>query len=119
MTLAALLNLPVTITRRVETDELDEFGNQLDDEQAVETVGELQQRQSNEPAGAGEVSIGDFLLILPAGTQLTTGDRVTVDGQAYEVVGDPWRARNPRTRQFSHVQATVRRTAAAGDEGAS
>lgn len=119
MTLAALLNQPVTITRRLRGASTDRFGNEIPDEQFETTVGELQQRQSTEPAGEGETAASDFLLILPAGTDLTTADIVTVDGQDYQVTGDPWRARNPRTQTYSHVQATVRRVAGAGDEGAS
>lgn len=119
MTLAALLNQPVTITRRIEGTTKDEFRNVIPDEDTVSTVGELQQRSRSEPGADGETSTADFLLILPAGTDLTTADKVTVDGQDYEVVGDPWRARNPRSQTYSHIEATVRRTAGGGDEGAS
>lgn len=119
MTLTALLNMPVTITRRADSGALDEFGNDINTETSIETVGELQQRQRSEPGQAGELSIADFLLILPADTPLGTGDQVIADGQAYEVTGDPWRARNPRTGVFSHIEATVRRTSTSGDEGAS
>jgi hypothetical protein len=35
---------------------------------------------------------------------------VIVNDLVFEVVGDPWQARNPRTRLLSHVEATVRKT---------
>lgn len=118
MSLASLLNRNLTIIRRTTSEDADDYGNEIPDEGAIETVGELQQRRRDEPAGEGELSVTDWLLILPAGTLLRTGDQAIVDGQEYEVVGDPWIARNPRTQAVSHIEATVRRTAASNDEGA-
>ena len=86
-------------------------------ETLVETVGELQQTQRTEPGDAGETSDTRWLLVLPAGTVVNTGDAVIVDGEVYEVVGAPWPARNPRLGVASHIEASVRRTA--GDEGGS
>lgn len=87
-------------------------------EATVETHCELQQRGRSEPGSAGELSIGDWVAFFPAGTELTTGDTVTVDGQDYEVAGDPWHARNPRTQTASHVEASLKRTVGAFEEGA-
>lgn len=117
--MTTLLNTPVTITHRLPGATYDDLGNEVPVEETAETLGELQQRTRQEPVGAGETSIADFLLILPAGTLLATGDTATVDGQDYEVVGDPWRARNPRLQAFSHVEATVRRSAGSEDEAGS
>lgn len=111
MPLATLLNLPVTIVRRDDLGDEDERGNDLPTETLVETVGELQQQQRAEPADAGELSDTRWLLILPAGTDIRTGDGIVCDGQRYEMVGDPWHARNPRTQTASHVECTLRRTA--------
>jgi hypothetical protein len=107
--------MPVTVTHRLPGATRDEYGNEIPNEETLETVGELQQTRRAEPGDAGETSVADFLLILPAGTLLATGDTVTVDGQDYEVVGDPDRKRNPRLRLQSHVEATVRRAAGAED----
>lgn len=115
--LTDLLNLPVTLVQRDESGDADERGNDIPTETLVETVGELQQRRRREPDDAGELSDADWLLILPADTTIRTGDGVIANGQHFEVVGDPWLARNPRTRAASHVEATLRRTAGAEDGG--
>jgi hypothetical protein len=113
MSLATLLNRPVRIVRRSAGGE-DEYGDDTYVETIVETVGELQQRQRTEPLAEGELSSTEWLLVLPAGTDIDTSDRVLVDNQFFEVVGEPWPARNPRTQTESHVEATVKRTATEG-----
>jgi hypothetical protein len=118
MPLEDLLNRPCTITRRSESGTIDDYGNDIPDEETVETVCELQQRTrltDGEPAGQGELSDTRWLLVLPAGTDIRTGDTVEVDGQVYEMFGDPWPARNPRTQEESHVECNLRRTAGTGD----
>jgi hypothetical protein len=113
--LSQLLNRPVTITtpEPASTPGKDDYGNQLDDDTraiVVETVGELQQRQRSEDETGG-VSDTSWLLVLPAGTRIAGDSIVTVNDLAYEVIGEPWAARNPRTGQESHIEATLRRTA--------
>lgn len=115
--LADLLNRAVTIINRSDGSETDGYGNAVPDEFLVETVGELQQQQRSEPVAEGELSDSRWLLVLPAGTLIGTGDAAIVDGEVYEVVGAPWPMRNPRTGAPHHIEATVRRTA--GDEGGS
>lgn len=120
MSLAKLLTRPCTITVRSHSGNQDAYGNDIPAETTVQTVCELQQLTrltDAEPAGQGEFSDTRWLLVLPAGTEIRTGDTVEVDGHAYEMFGDPWPVRNPRTGRDSHVQATVRRTA--GSEEAS
>lgn len=110
----ALLNRPVTIIRQTAGDVTDDYGNPIPGVEEVATVGELQQRKRDEQADH-DASVTDWLLVLPAGTVVDTDDAVLVDGRRYEVVGDPWNVRNPRTGRESHVEATVRRAAGAGD----
>lgn len=117
MTLTQLLNRTVTITRRSASGDIDEFGNEISTETNVATVGELQQTQRTEPAAQGELSITTWLLVLPAGTSIDTGDAVIVDNHTYEVIGAPWQARNPRTQVASHVEATLRRTVGSEETG--
>lgn len=110
MSLARLLNRPCTITHREPGAGRDRYGNSLPDEVTVEALCELQQQSRGEDAGRQEISETKWMLVLPAGTVIAAADTVTVDGVEYEVEGDPWRARNPRTQAESHVEATVRRT---------
>lgn len=100
----------MTIVRRTAGATIDEFGNLINTEVVEAVVGELQQQRRTEPLAEGELSDTIWMLFLPAGTQLSTGDAIVCDGHIYELVGDPWEARNPRTQTASHVEATVRRT---------
>lgn len=111
MAIQQLLTRPCTITRRTASNATDDYGNVTRVTTTVETVCELQQRERSEPGDQGEFSDTSWLLILPAGTAIDTGDQVTVDSRGYELVGDPWPARNPLTGAESHIEATVRRTA--------
>lgn len=112
MSLTDLLNLSVTIVRRSEDDE---GFDPSPVETTTQVLGELQQTQRSEPVAEGELSVTTWLLVLPAGTVIGTGDAVIVDGGRYEVVGNPWPVRNPRTQLPSHVEATLRKTG--DDEG--
>jgi hypothetical protein len=111
MTLAQLLNRTCTLVIRSASAEEDDYGNAIEDESSVETVCEIQQRQRSETADEGELSDTSWLGVFPAGTDLRTADAVIVEGLGqFELVGDPWTARNPRTQAESHVEATLRRT---------
>lgn len=112
LVISQLLTRPVTISRR-SPGAADDYGNATSTTATVQTVGELQQRSRSEPGDQGEVSDSGWLLVLPAGTAIDTSDTVTVGGQVFEVTGDPWHARWPRTGVESHVEATVRRVAGA------
>jgi len=108
------MNLPCTIVNR-SFSTLDELGNDVAAESTVETVCELQQRQRGEDGE--ELSTGSFLLVVPAVTALRSADSVIVDGVEYEVSGEPWAVRNPRTQTDSHLEATVVRVAGATEAG--
>lgn len=110
MSLTTLLNLPCVIERRTDSGATDRYGSPRASVSEMETVCELQQRTRDEPGDQGELSATDWRLYLPAGTDIDTSDTVIVDGIVFEVVGDPWQARNPRTRSQSHVEATLRKT---------
>lgn len=115
MSLAALLNRSCTIQQRTVEGTLNAYNSPVTVLVETVTVCELQQRQRTETTDRGEVSETDWLLVVPAGTSIGTGDTVIVDGDQFEVHGDPWPARNPRTRTMSHIEATLKRTAAADD----
>lgn len=112
MSLAALLNRPLTVLLRTDSSAVDEAGDTVYDETPVDVLGELQQIRRDEPTGE-EFSDTSWNLYLPAGTQISAGDVVLDGDDAYEVVGSPWEARNPRTQTVSHIEATLRQTAAA------
>lgn len=117
MTLSQLINRPCTILRRTTNAEKTPYGRQRKTDTLTETVCELQQTQSTELADGGEVADTTFLLVLPAATDIRTGDALVVDGHTYELTGEPWVARNPRTQIDSHIQATVRRVAGTEETG--
>lgn len=116
MSLTMLINRPCVIAHRVPSDTTDDYGNEIPGESLTSTVCEIQQRQRSEPADQGETSDTEWVVFLLPAEDLHTGDRVIVDGESYEITGDPWRARNPRTQAESHIEATARRTAGAEDE---
>jgi hypothetical protein len=114
VSIAGLLTLDCTITSRAGSGTIDDYGDETTDETTVTTVCELQQQQRNETTDPGTIADSTWLLILPAGTTIGPGDSVTINGDGYELVGEPWAARNPRTELASHVECTVKRVVGAG-----
>lgn len=121
---ADLLNRECVITQRSFDGAEDRDGNITATVTTATTVCELQQQHRAETVGTrnqgappdrGEVAVSDWLLIVPAGTDLRHVDSVTVDGETFELIGEPWAARNPRTATESHIEATVRRSQSTGD----
>lgn len=111
MSLASLLNLTCTITRRTQAGAADRYNTPGQSTTTTTTVCELQQTSADENVTDRDAQASDFLLILPAGTAIDGGDKVTIEGVEYEVAGPPWAARNPRTQSASHVECRViRRT---------
>lgn len=94
----------------------DAYGGETFTTTDVETLCELQQIRRDEPSEGGEVSFDTWTIFLAADETVDTGDSITVDGHKYELIGEPWTARNPRTRADSHIEITARRTAGAGDD---
>lgn len=107
--IANLLTRPATLHRTTGGETVDEYGDQVQTVENVAVLCELQPRSRKEPDAQGELSQTDWLLILPAGIEVSTADTVTVDGETYEMVGDPGPWRNPRTGIASHVEASVRK----------
>lgn len=106
---ADLITRPCTIVNRSESDDTDELGNEIPSEDLVDGVWEVQQRNRREQGDEAELSDTLWDAYFLAGTKLRTGDAVIDDELGhFELVGDPWPARNPRTQQASHLEATVR-----------
>jgi hypothetical protein len=114
-----LMRTPCTVLRRAVTGE-DEFGDSIKGSTKVETRCSLQLGGGVgggrlEHVDHGEISDEIWALYLPIGTEIDTGDAVIGNGKKYELVGDPWNAEEG-SRAMWHVEATVRRTAAPGDD---
>lgn len=114
MSLQILINTPCTIVKRQPDGTVDEYGNDVPVETLVETHCEIQQRQSLEPVGQGELGITTWDVFFQADEDFGQGDALIVHDEIYEAIGPPWQVRNSRTQTASHVQATVRRTAGVG-----
>ncbi len=115
MSLATHLQ-PMTLIQRADVGDIDDYGNAVKTETRIATTGALQQIRRDEPEGEGELSDTRWLLVMPWGTPLTTGDAVEYRGQVYELVGDPWNADDIGSEAMWHVEGTCRRTRTAGDE---
>lgn len=120
MSLASLINRRCQVVRRLPGTDTDPYGRQIPREEIVDTLCEFQRvvrRTVDEEAGGyGELSDTLWQVFFLPGFELRTGDALIVDGISYELVSDPWEARNPRTRQVTHIEAVVRRTAGSEDQ---
>jgi hypothetical protein len=113
MSLAGLLNQTVSIQRMSPSDDEDDSGDHPlePDGEPVESRGRLQKLE----IGPGEFTVGrdtsvtDWMLYLPAGVAIDHQDVVTVDGQAYSVLGTPYPVQTPIGTH--HIQARVRAVA--------
>lgn len=114
MSLASLLSTPVTIVRRTNSGSTDIYGNPTQSETLVNTTCSLQQQARATDEVVGEIAETFWDLFLPTGTAIDTSDRVLVANAFYEVVGQPWDAREGSAEVW-HVEATVKRVAGAGD----
>lgn len=113
--LTQLINRECQVIRRSESGTTDDYGNALDTEDVVDTQWEVQQRVRDEHDNA--VADTDWIAFFHPGEDIDSGDAI-VDGPTghrFEVVGQPWPVRNPRTQVESHVEAGVRRTAGSED----
>jgi hypothetical protein len=114
------MNTPATLLLRTPTGE-DEYGGETSEPEEVEVLCEIQKqirRAAEEPGDQGELSDTLWNGYFPndRAAELRTGDSVRVEALgSFELVGDPWLARNPRTQAVSHVEASLRRTAGSED----
>lgn len=110
MNIEHLLNQTCTITRRVVGEEKTAYGRKKREETPSDHPCTLQQAERDEEA-VGEMSDTRWTLWLLPGTEIGSADTVEVDGQVYEVEGEPETLRNARTAEAKHVEATLRKTA--------
>ncbi len=116
MSLTRMLSRDATIIRRTATGEKDRHGDDLFETVEVEVRCALQQRRATETEDGGEISDTTWVLFLPIGTLIDTGDAIEVEGRRYEVTGEPWEAREG-SRSMWHIEAEVQRTAGTGEVG--
>lgn len=119
MSLVRQINRPVVIFYESDSEEIDEAGNAIEDETAIETVGEIQPRRTDEPTGHPDIADTDWVgYFLPDDIPyLTAASLVWVPGSGeFEVVGDPLVWRNPRRRQLTFCEVNLNRTAGPEDD---
>lgn len=105
MTIPFLLTQPATITPRTPGTTKDEYGNTaMVDGTPFDTVGYFEQTQATEVLVDRQTYISDWLIVLHAGTPVSSADRITHDGQSFELVGPPWPVWNPRLGVVSHIE---------------
>lgn len=116
MTLPELINRPCTLIRRSPSEVIDELGDEIPDVTETAGVWEVQQRSAAE--SEEEVSETAWVAFFLPGTDLRNVDAI-LDPELgrFELVGDPWPARNPRTHEEHHVEAQVRRASAQIEAG--
>lgn len=111
MNVEHLLTSTARITTVTDTGPPDQFG---DPTQATVTRTFrcwLSQSQRAEQTVGTDLQLDTWWLYLEAAAAAVTGyDRATVDGIVFELDGPPWPALNPRTRQVTHVECTVKRS---------
>lgn len=69
--------------------------------------GYLEQTAATEIVVDRDTLVSSWLLILPPHAELTAKDHVVSGVKTYEVVGEPWRVRDPMTRRTDHVEARL------------
>lgn len=101
----------VTLTRRAPGT-ADQYGNQtLGTVETFSLKGELQLMSSSENQTDRDTTVSDWMLILPARTPAGRFDLASIDGQSYEIIGQPEAIVSPWTGATSHVEARIRLTA--------
>lgn len=119
MSIARMINRECVILRRTASSDQDEYGDEIPETIEIETVCEIQKQKRIAEETPAEISDTRWSVFFLAGEEVGSGDRLrTVDDDlTYEIEGDPWRVRNPRTQQVSHIEATARRTSGPGVGG--
>jgi hypothetical protein len=104
----------ITVHRVTQDGPPDEMGDPT--EETVDTTyaraGSVWQVQRRDETGNTDVQYEEWkgalrrdLVDVVAG-----GDRITVEGETFELEGPPWPARNPRTGRIEFLEVTLRRT---------
>jgi hypothetical protein len=109
MSLANLLNQPLSL-QRVTASTVDEYGNAVTGAYGapVTVLGFLEQTASTEIQVDRDTIITEWQCFLPTGTVIGPLDRISYQGQTFEVIGSPASWWNPRTQVESHFIVALR-----------
>lgn len=113
MNVARLLRLDCVVTHvTVDEDDRDEMGNPTEVTTTTTYKGWYWQTTTDERTGNAEVVTDEHTLALElaAAGNVDAGDRVEIDGLTWEIDGEPWQARNPRTLALEYVLAKIVRS---------
>ena len=115
----SLINRPCVLVRRDATGATDSRGNPVIETTELDSLCEIQQERREEATDTGVITVTTWRAFFAPGLDIAAGDKVitTDDGRGYEVDGEPWEARNPRTQSLSHIEATLKRTSGLDRDG--
>lgn len=97
-----------TLTRVAQTGTEDRYGDPTEETETETVKCWLYQTDQSEATAESNSQLAGADLWLPAGTDPTGLDRITVDGTIWQFIGPPVKAMNPRTGVVSHIETKVR-----------
>lgn len=104
-----LMTVPCVLVT-VTAGAVDEYNNPTEVETDTTTTCFLHQSQRREEDGAANTQDETWQVYLPPSTTPDGWSRLEAQGMTLEFIGPPWRAFNPRLEDYTHYQATARRT---------
>ena len=87
----------------------DEYGNEVQVLDSTDSVCEAQQSARVEDTTTGDTQTTTWRVWLPSDAVVTGSDRLVIDSYIYELIGDPWPARDLRSGQVVYNECTARR----------
>jgi len=107
VTLARLLNYPITLVARSEGPE-DAWGSPTEVDTLTEALCYYRQDASTDSDEGGTTTDQTLTIFLAPDVQMSDVDAVVLDGVEYEVVGEPDRELNARLGKVNHLAVRVR-----------
>lgn len=103
-----LIRQPCTLTKRVPSGAVDEYGDEVLSETNVATVCAVQQRRREEPGGAGETSDTDWIGFFLPSEDVSTASKLVQGTRKFEFVGAPWPVEDHLRGTVHHIEASLR-----------
>lgn len=105
MSLANILNQPITIQTMAAATVADDYGNKKPAASGSPTsaLAFIEQLTSAEDLLNRDTTKTHWRCFLPKGTAIGHLDRITFGSQTFEVDGEPWVVWNPGRQKISHV----------------